>query len=86
MVISGSFSYNLSLMKREERKNLFSDLYSKDCLCFRIGRLSIGNSDYPVEIYSYHETANVCHTNIRMKRTVEHSKELLHCSFCIRLV
>ena len=53
VAITGSSCYNLSLMKKAERYELLKGLYSKDGLNLRIGRLSIGASDYSAELYTY---------------------------------
>lgn len=58
VAVTGSSCYNLSLMKKEERRNLLEKLYTNKGLGFNISRLSIGASDYSAEIYSYDDVEN----------------------------
>lgn len=51
--ITGSSCYNLSLMEPAEREALLKKVYSGDGLHFRIGRLTVGASDYSAELYTY---------------------------------
>ena len=53
VAITPSSCYVLSKMSKDERKDLFSHLYSKDGVNLGIARLCIGSSDYSPEIYSY---------------------------------
>jgi len=53
VAITGSSCYNLSKMDTNERHKLLNFLYSKEGLDLKIGRLSVGASDYSAEIYTY---------------------------------
>lgn len=53
VAITGSSCYQLNLMESQERRALLEKIYSKDGLGLRLGRLSVGSSDYSVELYSY---------------------------------
>lgn len=53
VAITGSSCYNLSLMESSERQAILKNLYSEDGLNLKIGRLTIGSSDYSAEIYTY---------------------------------
>ena len=58
VAITGSSCYNLSKMESKERQKLLKFLYSKEGLDLKIGRLSIGASDYSAEIYTYDDVAD----------------------------
>lgn len=51
--ITGSSCYNLSLMQPAERQQLLRHLYTREGLNLKIGRLTIGASDYSAELYTY---------------------------------
>ncbi len=53
VAITPSSCYVLSLMDPAERKQLLKQIYSKDGLNLKVGRLCIGSSDYSPEIYTY---------------------------------
>jgi len=53
VAITGSSCYNLSKMDVNKRRELLEFLYSKKGLDLKVGRLSIGASDYSAEIYTY---------------------------------
>ena len=53
VAITGSSCYNLSIMKKNERKELLNKIYSDNGIGLSVGRLSIGSSDYSAEVYSY---------------------------------
>ena len=53
VAITGSSCYNLAQMSKEQRETFLQSVYGKEGLRFRIGRLSIGASDYSAEVYSY---------------------------------
>jgi len=53
VAITGSSCYNLWKMDATERHKLLKFLYSKEGLNLKIGRLSVGDSDYSAEIYTY---------------------------------
>ena len=57
VAITGSSCYNLSKMEPEERHKLLKFLYTKEGLDLKIGRLSVGASDYSVEIYTYDDVS-----------------------------
>ena len=53
VAITGSSCYNLSLMKKSERRKLLENIYGKDGLGLSVSRLSVGSSDYSAELYTY---------------------------------
>jgi glucosylceramidase len=53
VAITGSSCYNLSIMEKNERKELLNKIYSDNGIGLSVGRLSIGPSDYSAEVYSY---------------------------------
>ncbi len=53
VAITGSSCYNLSLMDNTERQQLLKRLYTSEGLNLKIGRLTIGASDYSAELYTY---------------------------------
>lgn len=53
VAITGSSCYNLSIMEKNERKELLNKIYSDNGIGLSVGRLSIGSSDYSAEVYSY---------------------------------
>jgi glucosylceramidase len=53
VAITGSSCYNLSIMEKNERKELLNKIYSDNGIGLSVGRLSIGASDYSAEVYSY---------------------------------
>lgn len=56
VAITASSCYNLAQMPKERRRAVLEDLYGKDGLGLRIGRISVGSSDYSTELYSYDDT------------------------------
>ena len=58
VAITGSSCYNLSLMEKEERQKLLKHLYSSEGLGLRVGRLTVGSSDYSAELYTYDDVDN----------------------------
>lgn len=56
--ITGSSCYNLSLMESSERHTFLKKIYSEEGLNLKIGRLTIGSSDYSAEIYTYDDIEN----------------------------
>ena len=53
VAITGASCYNLALMNKEDRQKLLKHLYTSEGLNMKIGRLTIGSSDYSAELYSY---------------------------------
>ena len=53
VAITGSSCYNLFNMEKKERRAVLENLYGKDGLNFRVGRISVASSDYSPELYSY---------------------------------
>ncbi len=53
VAITGSSCYNLSIMEKNERKELLNKIYSDNGIGLSVGRLNIGSSDYSAEVYSY---------------------------------
>ncbi len=53
VAITGASCYNLSIMEKNERKELLNKIYSDSGIGLCVGRLSIGASDYSAEVYSY---------------------------------
>lgn len=53
VAITGSSCYNLAQMEPQERQRLLRFLYTEEGLNLRVGRLTIGSSDYSAEVYSY---------------------------------
>lgn len=58
VAITGSSCYNLSKMDYEERRKLLEYIYSPNGLNLKIGRLTIGASDYSAELYTYCDYPN----------------------------
>lgn len=56
VAITGSSCYLLSQMEDGERHAFLESIYGKNGLGLKVGRLSIGASDYSAEVYSYDET------------------------------
>lgn len=53
VAITGSSCYNLARMEPMERQKLLRFLYTEEGLNLKVGRLTIGSSDYSAEVYSY---------------------------------
>ncbi|MBR2293271.1 MAG: hypothetical protein IKA44_03060 [Clostridia bacterium] len=53
VAITGSSCYNLAKMTPSERETFLQSIYGKNGLGLRVGRVSIGASDYSAELYSY---------------------------------
>lgn len=53
VAITAASCYNLSIMDKNERKELLNKIYSDNGIGLSVGRLTIGSSDYSAEIYSY---------------------------------
>lgn len=73
VAITGSSCYNLSKMEADERRKLLNFLYSKEGLNFKIGRLSIGASDYSAELYTYDDVCeDVSLEHFSIERDIEY--------------
>lgn len=53
VAITGSSCYNLAQMEPEARAELLRSIYGGAGLGLRVGRVSIGSSDYSAELYTY---------------------------------
>lgn len=58
VAITGASCYNLSKMDKEKRHELLEYLYTPKGLDLKIGRLTVGSSDYSAEVYSYDDVEN----------------------------
>ena len=58
VAITGSSCYNLSKMDAEKRHEILTHLYSPSGIGFKVGRLSVGSSDYSAEVYTYDDVPN----------------------------
>ena len=58
VAITGASCYNLSKMDKAERRELLEYIYTPKGLDLKIGRLTIGSSDYSAEVYSYDDVEN----------------------------
>ena len=56
--ITGASCYNLSKIDKDKRRELLEYLYTEKGLNMKIGRLSVGSSDYSAEVYSYDDVEN----------------------------
>ncbi len=58
VAITGASCYELSTMSPEARDAFLSDIYGENGLGLRVGRISVGSSDYSAELYSYDDVPN----------------------------